>query len=219
MERTDVTSETNEHGTIDAALRAGVALYNDGEHHAAHDAWEDHWLELEKGSDDEQFLHGLIQFTAAVYHARRGNWSGATGLAKSATEYLDVLPPTYRGVDVDAVRASLRALRTDPERIERDRPPVLTVDGDVLTPRDLDFEVAVVAARVVAEEYDRYDETVVNAGIGFAREELGGAQTRYITFVMDFAADAVHRDVVYQRLAEHVERRQQRASDVTGLFD
>ncbi|EJN60962.1 hypothetical protein HSB1_15650 [Halogranum salarium B-1] len=219
MERTDVPSETNEHESIDDALRAGVALYNDGEHHAAHDAWEDHWLELEKGSDDERFLHGLIQFTAAIYHARRGNWSGATGLAESATEYLTALPTPYRGVDVDAVRTSLRSLRSDPERIERERPPVLTVDGDVLTARDLDFDIAAVAAAVIAEEYDRYDEAVVDAGIGFAREELGGAQTRYITFVMDFAADAVHRDVVYQRLAEHVERRQQRASDVAGLFD
>lgn len=219
MERTDVTSETNGHEVIDDALRAGVALYNDGEHHAAHDAWEDHWLELEKESDDEQFFHGLIQFTAAVYHARRRNWSGATGLAESATEYLTALPATYYGVDVDAVRTSLRSLRNDPERIERERPPVLTIDGDVLTARDLGFDAAAVAARVIAEKYDRYDESVVDAGIGFAREELGGPQTRYITFVMDFAADDVHRDIVYQRLAEHVERRQQRASDVAGLFD
>ena len=28
-------------------LRAGVAIYNDGYYHAAHDAWEERWLDLE----------------------------------------------------------------------------------------------------------------------------------------------------------------------------
>ncbi|SEP20660.1 protein of unknown function [Halogranum amylolyticum] len=204
---------------MDDILRAGVAVYNAGEYHAAHDAWEAHWLELERGSDDERFLHGLIQFTAAVYHARRGNWSGATGLAESAREYLSVLPATYRGVDVDAVRTALASLRTDPERIERTRPPSLAIDGETLLPGDLEFEAASVAAEVLADEYDRYDEAVVAAGIEFAREELGSARTRFITFVMDFAADDTHRDVIYQRLSEHVERRRQQERDVAGLFD
>jgi predicted metal-dependent hydrolase len=73
---------------MESHLRAGVAVYNAGQYHAAHDAWEDHWLDLEQGTDDEQFLHGLIQFTAAVHHARTRNWSGATGLASSARDYL-----------------------------------------------------------------------------------------------------------------------------------
>lgn len=204
---------------MDDALRAGVAVYNAGEYHAAHDAWEDEWLELPDDSDDERFLHGLIQFTAAVYHARRGNWSGATGLAESAVEYLTGLPAAYHGVDLDTVRDYLSALEADPERVERARPPALTVDGERLTPRDLDFEAAALAASIVADEYGRYDESVVAAGIDYAREELGTAQTRFVTFVMDFAADATHRDIVYQRLSEHVERKQQRASDVAGLFD
>ncbi|NIS31883.1 MAG: DUF309 domain-containing protein, partial [Actinobacteria bacterium] len=60
---------------MDAHLRAGIAIYNAGGYHAAHDAWEDHWLELEAGTDDERFLHGLIQFTAAVHHAQGANWT------------------------------------------------------------------------------------------------------------------------------------------------
>jgi len=51
------------------ALRAGIAIHNAGHYHAAHDAWEDEWLELDDGSD-ERLLHGLIQFTAAIHHAR-----------------------------------------------------------------------------------------------------------------------------------------------------
>ena len=73
---------------MEAALRAGVAIYNAGEFHAAHDAWEAEWLGLDDGTDDERLLHGLIQFTAVVHHARERNWSGAVGLAESAGEYL-----------------------------------------------------------------------------------------------------------------------------------
>lgn len=204
---------------MDAALRAGIAVYNAGEYHAAHDAWEGYWLDLDADTDDERFLHGLIQFTAAVYHARRGNWSGATGLCGSAAGYLTPLPDDYRGVDVAAVRSYLTALRRDPERIERGPPFALTLDGDVLTPADLDFEAAAVAAGVIAEEYDRYDDAVVAEGVSLARDELDTGRARYVTFVMDFAADATNRDIVYQRLREHVERERHRRHDVDGLFD
>ena len=69
---------------MDDSLRAGVAIYNAGAYRAAHGAWESRWLSLERDTDDERFLHGLIQFTAAVHHARDGNDSGAVGLARSA---------------------------------------------------------------------------------------------------------------------------------------
>ncbi len=205
---------------MDDAVRAGVAIFNAGGYHAAHDAWEDRWLELERGSDDERFLHGLIQFTAAVYHARERNWSGAAGLTESAGEYLAGLPGDYRGVNVGAVRTYLRRLGADPELIERRRPPRLTHEGAALSPADLDFEAAAVAAQVLAEESPEYDEAVIESAVEFAREEReGGTETRFIAFVMDFAGDSAHRPVVYQRLREHVERRETRRRDVEGLFD
>ncbi|PSQ33570.1 DUF309 domain-containing protein [Halobacteriales archaeon SW_10_68_16] len=93
-------------------LRAGVAIYNAGGHHAAHDAWEDHWLGLDAGTDDERFLHGLIQFTAAVYHARNRNWSGATGLAEGG--------PAGLGFEATCVAADVLAEEGyDEETIER----------------------------------------------------------------------------------------------------
>jgi predicted metal-dependent hydrolase len=205
---------------MDDALRAGVAIYNAGHHHAAHDAWEDRWLDLEAGTTDERFLHGLIQFTAAVYHARDGNWSGATGLAESALGYLADLPADYRGVGVAAVRASLRALRDDPERIERARPLKLTFEGRTLSLGDLDFGSAAVAARVLAAELEPYDETVLARGVEFAREELaGGTRSRFIALVMDFVTDVDRRNLIYQRLREHVQRRERRERDVDDLFD
>jgi hypothetical protein len=205
---------------MDDAIRAGIAVYNAGMYHAAHDAWEDRWLDLESGTTDERFLHGLIQFTAAVYHARNRNWSGATGLAESAVGYLADLPADYRGVAVADVRATLRRLRDDPETIERHRPARLTYEGRALSLGDLDFGAAAIAARVLAEELEPYDETVLAAAVEYAREELdGGTRSQFIALVMDFVTDADRRGLVYQRLEEHVERRAQRARDVDNLFD
>ena len=205
---------------MDANLRAGVAIFNAGGYHAAHDAWEDHWLGLESGTDDERFLHGLIQFTAAVHHGENGNWEGVQGLAESAGEYLDGLPSPYRGVDLDPVREYLDELAADPEQYDTVKPPDLTVDGRALRPADLDFEAAAVAAEVLAEEVLGYDESVVEDAVGYARDALqanrGG---RFVALVMDFVGDGENRDVVYQRLREHVERRRAEESDVEGLFD
>jgi hypothetical protein len=201
---------------MDAALRAGIALYDDGHHHAAHDAWEPTWLELERGSDDERFLHGLIQFTAVVYHARNRNWSGATKLARSAGEYLAGLPDEFRGVNVAAVRRWLAVFAADPERVERHRPLSLTHEGEPLSLTGLDFESTAVAAEVLAEELG-YDEAVVADAVGYAREELDTAESRFLALVFDFVGDE-RRALVYDRLRRHVERRRQRDSDVEGLF-
>ena len=202
-----------------AHLRAGVAIYNTGHYHAAHDAWEEYWLDLPDG-DDERFLHGLIQFTAAVYHARNRNWSGATGLADSAGEYLAPLPADYREVNVGEVRAYLAGLARDPERVERGPAPLLAHEGGALALADLDFDALAVAADVFAEELD-YDEGVVERAVDYARTDLDAGEegSRFVTLVMDFARDEDHRGIVFQRLAEHVDRRRHREADVEGLFE
>jgi hypothetical protein len=204
---------------MDADLRAGVAVYNAGYYHAAHDAWEDRWLDLPDG-DDERFLHGLIQFTAAVYHARNRNWSGATGLAESGRAYLADLPADYRAVNVDTVRTYLAGLERDPERVERGPPPRLTHAGDEVGPGDLEFDATAVVADILADELG-YDEATVERAVEFARADLAAGDTgsRFVTLLFDFVRDDTHRAVVCQRLASHVEARDTRESDVDGLFE
>ena len=202
------------------ALRAGVAVYNAGHHHAAHDAWEDRWLDLPDGTDDERFLHGLIQFTAAVHHARERYWAGATGLASSAVDYFDGLGPTYRGVDLERVRAYLRRLRADPETVERTRPPPLVHGGRPVALGDLAAGAAVRAAVALAASDERYDEAVLDAAATRARDELDDREGgRFLALVTDFAREGGERGVVYRRLRSHVERERERDRDVDGLFD
>lgn len=199
---------------MDAHLRAGVAVYNEGEYHGAHDAWEDQWLDLEPGTDDERLLHGLIQFTAAVFHARNQNWLGAIGLADSGREYLRELPGNYRGVNLQAVRSYLVDLEADPERIERTRPPALTVDDVALTFDDLDFEAAAVAAGVLAAEYG-YDESLLEEAASYACRDLTDGETTspFVTLVLDFLRSDDQRGIVYRRLEQLVNRRHGACTD------
>jgi len=201
-----------------AHLRAGVAVYNEGRYHAAHDAWEDYWLDLDSG-DDERFLHGLIQFTAVVHHAGTENWSGARGLAESAGEYLADLPDPYRGVALADVRAFLDETAADPRSAGRGDPPVLTHEGAALDYDALDFAATTVAAGVLAEA-DGYDEDVIDAAVDYARDELGGESgERFVGMLFSFVRERDRRPVVYQRLRDHVQRERQKDDDVRGLFD
>ncbi|MFD1642339.1 DUF309 domain-containing protein [Halohasta litorea] len=204
---------------MEAQLRAGIAIYNAGATHAAHDAWEDVWLDLSEGTNDERLLHGLIQFTAAVHHAHNRNWSGAVGLAESGREYLSGVPSTYRGVDLSVVTDYLQGLQTDPERIERAGPPALSYNDRRLSAADLELDAITIAAAVLAEEFDRYDETVIDAAADYAREEVDGSQTQFIGLLTTFVDESTHRGIVYDRLAAQVERRQRKERDVAGLFD
>jgi len=204
---------------MDEQLRAGIAIYNTGATHAAHDAWEETWLSLRKDTDDERFLHGLIQFTAAIYHAQNRNWSGAVGLAESGRQYLRELPSTYRGVDLATVRGFLGALEADPERIERAAPPGLTYNGQPLSAADLEFGAITTAAAVLAAEFEAYDGAVIEDAIDYAHEETDGSQTQFISLLTTFVDESTHRGIVYDRLAAQVERRQQKKQDVAGLFE
>lgn len=198
-------------------LRAGIAIHNAGSYHAAHDAWEERWLDCTGA--DERFLHGLIQFTATIHHARNRNWRGATGLAESAREYLAPLPSRYRGVDLTTVGEFLAVLGADPECIERASPPRLTHEGHDITLEDLDFPASAVAAAVVAEHGD-YDTVMVERGIEYARTDLedDNETSPFVTLVIDFARGE-NRGIVHQRLAEHTDRRAARERDVDGLFE
>jgi len=196
-----------------------MAIYNAGEFHAAHDAWEAPWLDRDRGTDDERLLHGLIQFTAAIHHATEGNPEGARGLAASAREYLDGLEG-YRGVNVGDARGYLESLLADPTGIGPADAPELTIEG---VPPSLDtaaFEVGAIAARVLAEEYG-YGEKVIETAIEYARRDLadGEETSPFVTLVLDFAREEDHRAVVAQRLGEHVERCETREADLEGLFE
>jgi predicted metal-dependent hydrolase len=203
---------------MDAALRAGIAVHNAGYYHAAHDAWEDEWLALDDGPG-ERLLHGLIQFTAAVHHARHRNWVGAVGLCESSAGYLADLPADHRDVNVGAVRAYVDALGRDPEFVERAPPQRLEHDGVALELGDLDPPAAIAAAAVLGEELG-YDEETFERAADYARTGLvDGELNEFGVLLCDFLTGAKQRALVATRLGQHVQRRKRREDDVSGLFD
>jgi len=212
---------------VRANVRAGLALFNDEHYHAAHDPLEAAWLESDRDDDRGRFLQGLVQLTAAVHHARNRNWRGAVGLATSAREYLDGLPETYAGVDVALLRRVLGTLATDPEVVERRPMPYLEHDGERVTCRRLEFDAVALAAQALADERC-LDESIVERAVEYVREDREREDAladssrdesdKLERFVADFASTDDY-GIVFQRLAQHVERRDHRASDVDGLFD
>jgi predicted metal-dependent hydrolase len=224
-------------------LRAGIAIHNAGYHHAAHDAWEDRWLAIKEGvggstaspetvpdlpdgvtdptpAADERLLHGLIQFTAAAFHLERDNPAGARGLAERAGGYLAPLAADYRAVNVESVREYLARIAADPAGAAGLAVPDLTHEGRALSLADLAFPATGVAATVLAEELEPYDEAVLERAVAYAREDLAaGDDSRFLALVGDFVRDDEQRALVYDRLESHVERRRAKERDVEGLFD
>jgi Domain of unknown function (DUF309). len=202
--------ESDAASPVEPALRAGLALYVDGQFHAAHEPWEAVWLDAT--GETERLLHGLIQLTAALHHTTEQNWAGARGLAETAPEYLAGLDRPH-GVELDPAREFCRRLAADPVVAERAPPPPVAHHGrrvgfDSLGEPGLRRAVTAVAA----ETGD--DTDVLESAVEFA-----DGTGPFRPLIVDFLGRAADRRVIYQRLSEHVDRRRHEAADVRGLFE
>ena len=64
---------------------AGIDLYNAGEFHAAHDAWEERWRD-DAGPREKLFLQALIQSAVAFHHLEIGRRGAARRMYLMAKE-------------------------------------------------------------------------------------------------------------------------------------
>ena len=64
---------------------AGIELYNAGEFHAAHDAWEDRWRD-DCGPREKLFLQALIQSAVVFHHIEIGRRGAARRMYGMALE-------------------------------------------------------------------------------------------------------------------------------------
>ena len=87
-------------------LAEGLRCYRAQQFWHAHEHWEAVWLKLE--GQEKTFLQALIQTTAAFHHLQRGNMVGTASLLRNALGRLDPLPAEFGGINVDALRGSLR---------------------------------------------------------------------------------------------------------------
>ena len=112
---------------------AGIDLYNAGEYHAAHDAWEERWMGP-VGPDEKLFLQAMIQSAVAFHHLQIGRPGAARRMYLMSKEKFERLNQTvFMSLDLNDYQAQLdRALSwllnvPDPREIEQPaiEPPVI----------------------------------------------------------------------------------------------
>src|SRR2546422_8792360 len=69
---------------------AGIDLYNAGEYHAAHDAWEERWMGP-VDQDEKLFLQAMIQSAVAFHHLQIGRPGAARQMYTRAKEKFERL--------------------------------------------------------------------------------------------------------------------------------
>jgi uncharacterized protein len=103
---------TEEHaGAYPPEYLAGIELYNAGEFHAAHDAWEDRWRD-DCGPREKLFLQALIQSAVVFHHIEIGRRGAARRMYGMALEKFERLgAERFMSLDVPEYLAQLaRAL-------------------------------------------------------------------------------------------------------------
>jgi uncharacterized protein len=85
----------------------GIDLFNEGEFHAAHDAWEDRWMG-EVGRDEKLFLQAMIQSAVAFHHLEIGRPGAARRMYQMAKEKFARLGVrTFMSLDLEDYQAQL----------------------------------------------------------------------------------------------------------------
>jgi predicted metal-dependent hydrolase len=122
---------------------AGIDLFNAGEFHAAHDAWEERWLG-EVGAAEKLFLQAMIQSAVAFHHLEIGRPGASRRMYQMAKEKFARLGTRYfMSLDLEDYQAQLdRALSwlltvADPRELT---PPEMRLPFIRLLPEVMEYD-------------------------------------------------------------------------------
>jgi hypothetical protein len=106
----------------------GIDLYNAGEFHAAHDAWEDRWRD-DAGPSEKLFLQAMIQSAVIFHHLEIGRRGAAREMYRRATEkFARLKQKRFMSLDVEDYQAQLEHalswLMSGPDPRELTPPPI-----------------------------------------------------------------------------------------------
>ncbi len=94
---------------ITERFERGVREFNAGDFYAAHDTWEDVWMDVR--GPERPFFQGMIQVAVGYYHLTCENYAGAEHLLSRGIRKLEPYSRGHRGVDTkDVVRTARAAL-------------------------------------------------------------------------------------------------------------
>ena len=108
MEESGREAYTGAHAALyPSEYLAGIDLYNAGEFHAAHDAWEERWRD-DCGPREKLFLQALIQSAVVFHHVEIGRRGAARRMYRMALEKFERLGAArYMSLDVRDYLAQL----------------------------------------------------------------------------------------------------------------
>ena len=122
---------------------AGIELYNAGEFHAAHDAWEDRWTD-DAGPLEKLFLQAMIQSAVAFHHLEIGRPGAARRMYQMSKEKFARLGTSkFMSLDLADYQTQLdRSLSwlldaPDPRELEQ---PVIVAPVIRLLPEVMEYE-------------------------------------------------------------------------------
>ena len=93
---------------VDPRFVKGLELFETGEYFECHEVIEDLWLETPPEDSLRDLYKGVIQAAAAIYQLDRGIMSGALGLYRTGTGYLEKYRPAALGLDVERMLGILK---------------------------------------------------------------------------------------------------------------
>ena len=78
----------------------GIEHFNNRDFYAAHDAWEDMWLEMPKG-EDKDFVQGMILSAVSLLHYGNDNHGGARSRFRAALDYFEGIESPFWDLDLE----------------------------------------------------------------------------------------------------------------------
>jgi hypothetical protein len=120
---------------------AGIDLYNAGEFHAAHDAWEERWMGP-VAPDEKLFLQAMIQSAVAFHHLQIGRPGAARQMYLAAKDKFGRLGcKVFMSLDLEDYQAQLDCALSwllsvpDPREIEQPKfeTPVIRLIATITT--------------------------------------------------------------------------------------
>jgi predicted metal-dependent hydrolase len=86
----------------------GIELFDEREYFECHEVIEALWLETPEEDRYRDLYKGVIQAAAAIYQLERGILSGALGLYRTSTGYLQSYRPAALGLDIEKILLRLK---------------------------------------------------------------------------------------------------------------
>lgn len=99
----------------------GLEKFNRGQYFEAHDLLELAWMEDDPPGRD--LYRAILQISVAYYQIERKNYNGAVKVFLRLRKWIDPLPDTCRGINIEKIRAEVREINRilielGPDRID-----------------------------------------------------------------------------------------------------